>query len=100
MIETLQSRFLKMTLTFSSDDISPPDLCKRIDRVASDTAISARCWRAILPSRSGLRHDGSNGLWLADLRIRTGKRQVAAFFTNSGGLGALLAAWVLGLQKP
>ncbi len=48
----------------------------------------------------GLRHDGSNGLWLADLRIRTRKRQVAAFVTNSGGLGALLAAWVWGLQKP
>ena len=47
-----------------------------------------------------LRHDGSNGLWLADLRIRTRKRQVADFVINSGGLGALLAAWVWGLQKP
>jgi len=53
-----------------------------------------------LISADGLRHNGSNGLWLADLRIRARERRVAAFVTNSAGLGAFLAATVWGLRHP
>lgn len=39
-----------------------------------------------------LRHNGSNGLWMADLRIMTSASQVTAFVTNTGSLGAFIAA--------
>lgn len=40
----------------------------------------------------GLRHNGSNGLWVADLRIDRAHHGVTAMVTNSGSLGAFLAA--------
>lgn len=67
-----------------------------------DAIIPAEIFRDLISGRDyaggwvieaqGLRHNGSNGLWVADLRIDIGRHEVTAMVSNSGSLGALLAA--------
>jgi D-alanyl-D-alanine carboxypeptidase len=46
-----------------------------------------------------LRHNGSNGLWMADLRIDTAAPRVTALVTNTGSLGAIIAAGTSGWRR-
>ncbi|MCC5974570.1 MAG: beta-lactamase family protein [Rubellimicrobium sp.] len=46
-----------------------------------------------------LRHDGSNGLWMADLRIERAAPRVTALVTNTGSLGAVIAAGTSGWRR-
>jgi D-alanyl-D-alanine carboxypeptidase len=51
-------------------------------------------------SAGGLSHEGSNGLWVADLRIDSSRPHVTAMVTNTGSLGALLAARTSDWRRP
>jgi D-alanyl-D-alanine carboxypeptidase len=50
-------------------------------------------------SAGGLSHEGSNGLWVADLRIDSSRHLVTAMVTNTGSLGALLAVRTSGWRR-
>ncbi|MFN3825430.1 MAG: serine hydrolase domain-containing protein [Pseudorhodobacter sp.] len=50
-------------------------------------------------SAEGLRHNGSNGLWVADLRIDHARRTITAMVSNSGSLGAFIAAGTIGWER-
>ncbi|MCC5955169.1 MAG: serine hydrolase [Natronohydrobacter sp.] len=76
---------------------------------SEDGIVPAEIFRDLISSRDyaggwvieakGLRHNGSNGLWVADLRIDRARNEATAMVTNSGSLGAFLAAGAANLRR-
>jgi CubicO group peptidase (beta-lactamase class C family) len=94
--------------------LSLPDLSRYGAAVASlargeDGIVPARIFRDLTSGRDYaggwglgtgvLRHNGSNGLWMADLRIEIAAPRVTALVTNTGSLGAFIAAGTSGWRR-
>lgn len=86
--------------------LSLPDLLRygvAVSRMTngSDGIVPSALFRALIAGEryaggwvlapGALRHNGSNGLWFAELRIQPAQRRATAFVTNTGALPAMLA---------